>query len=260
MGSTSGQRDDGPRGGHSPRLLPVHDAAAAYCLVYERVDALLRGRAEVAALSVPACPAWTIRQTVAHLTGVAQDIVSLNLEDKAADAWTRAQVNRLAGHSIDELLDLWRRTIDSVTSTLTMAPEASACQLVFDTLTHEHDIRGSLAEPGCRTGDLAFKVALSFVTTMGDQFIRQAQLPALQLTTPAIGAVQLGQPHTARGQVALNISDFDALRSFGGRRSLRQLSKLPWQGDPANLLPAFTDLLPAFSNDGVRPPTVDLIE
>jgi hypothetical protein len=95
---------------------------------------------------------------------------------------------------------------------------------------------------------------------MGDQFIRQAELPALQLTTPVIGAVQLGQTHTARGQIALAISDFEALRSFGGRRSIRQLSELPWCGDPARLLPAFTHLLPAFSNDGVRPPIDDLIE
>jgi hypothetical protein len=66
----------------SPRLLPVSDAAAAYRLVYGRLDALIRGRAEVAELTVPACPAWNIRQTVAHLTGLALDIVSLNMEEK----------------------------------------------------------------------------------------------------------------------------------------------------------------------------------
>ena len=236
-----------------PRLLPNSDAASAYRLAYGRVDALIRGRAEGAELTVPACPAWTIRQTVAHLTGVAEDIVSLNLEEKAADSWTQAQVDRLGGHSIDELLDLWGQMIDPVTATLALAPQGSACQLVFDTLAHEHDLRGALSEPGSRTGDLALEVALGFLTTMGDQFIRQAGLPALQLITPTIGSVQLGDPHTARGQVALNISDFEALRALGGRRSIRQLLALPWHGDP-------THLLPAFSNDGIRPPNDDLIE
>jgi uncharacterized protein (TIGR03083 family) len=201
---------------------------------------------------VPACPAWTIRQTVAHLTGVAEDIVSVNLEEKAADSWTQAQVDRLGGHSIDELLDLWGQMIDPVTATLARAPHGSACQLVFDTLTHEHDLRGALSEPGSRTGDLALEVAMGFLTTMGDQFIRQAGLPPLQLITPTIGSVQLGDPHTERGQVALNISDFEALRALGGRRSIRQLLALP-HGDP-------THLLPAFSNDGIRPPNDDLIE
>lgn len=236
-----------------PRLLSSSDAASAYRLAYGRVDALIRGRAEGAELTVPACPAWTIRQTVAHLTGVAEDIVSLNLEEKAADSWTQAQVDRLGGHSIDELLDLWGQMIDPVTATLALAPQGSACQLVFDTLTHEHDLRGALSEPGSRTGDLALEVAMGFLTTMGDQFIRQAGLPALQLITPTIGSVQLGDPHTARGQVALNISDFEALRALGGRRSIRQLLALPWHGDP-------THLLPAFSNDGIRPPNDDLIE
>jgi uncharacterized protein (TIGR03083 family) len=254
----AGVDDFETRGGRPPRLLPISDAAAAYRLVYRRVDALLRGRPELAELTVPACPAWTVRQTVAHVAGVAQDIVSLNMAGKGAHSWTHAQVDHLGGNSIDELLDLWGQTIDPVTARLALP--GSACQLVFDTLTHEHDIRGALNEPGSRTGDLAFEVAMGFSTTMGDQFIRQAELPALRLTTPTIGPVQLGDPHTTRGQIALNTSDFEALRAFGGRRSIRQLSALPWHGDPTHLLPAFTHLLPAFTNGGIRPPNDDLLE
>jgi hypothetical protein len=242
----------------SPRLLPISDAAVAYRLVYGRVDALLRGRADVAEQTVPACPAWKIRQTVAHLAGIAEDIVSTNIEEKAADSWTQAQIDRLSGQSIDELLDLWGRMIEPVTARLAL--EASACQLVFDALTHEHDIRGALGESGSRTGDIAFEVALGFCTTMGDQFIRQGELPALRLVTPTIGSVQLGETNTARGQIDLNICDFEALRALSGRRSIRQLLALPWHGDPTQLLPAFTHLLPTFSNQGIRPPTDDLIE
>jgi len=244
----------------APRLSPISDAAAAYRLVHGRVDALIRGRAGVAELTVPACPAWTIRQTVAHLAGLAQDIVSLNMEKKGADSWTQAQVDRLSGHTIDELLDLWGQVIGPVTTMLDGARQLSACQLVFDALTHEHDIRGALGEPGSRTGELTFAVALGFSTTVADQFIRQAGLPALRLITPAIGSVQLGDPNTSRGQVALNISDFEALRAQGGRRSIRQLLALPWHGDPTNLLPAFTHLLSAFTNDGIQPPRNDLLE
>lgn len=247
--------------GHQPPRLRSHsDAAAAYCLVYERIDSLLGGRADISELMVPACPAWSIRQTVAHLAGVADDVVSLNMEAKAADSWTSGQVDRLGGNSLDELLDLWGQMVDPVTERLALVPEGSGCQLVFDALTHEHDIRGALSEPGSRTGDLAFEVALGFATTMGDQFIRHAGLPALRLVTPTIGAVQLGDPHTARGQVALDISDFEALRAFGGRRSVPQMLALSWHGDPTNLMPAFTHLLPAFSNDGIRPPNDDLVE
>ncbi|WP_240629659.1 maleylpyruvate isomerase N-terminal domain-containing protein [Mycobacterium colombiense] len=246
--------------GQLPELVPMRVAVAAYRLIYERVDALLRGRAGIAELVVPACPGWTIRQVVAHLTGVAQDIISLNLERKGTGPWADAQVARLHGHGIDELLDLWGQSLDAVSANLDLASDAGVCQLVFDTVTHEHDIRGALGESGLRTGDPAFKAALSFVTTMGDQFIRQAELPALRLCTPTVGSVQLGDPRAARGRVALSISDFEALRAFGGRRSVAQLRALPWEGDPAELMSAFTKVLPAFTNGGLRPPADDLIE
>jgi hypothetical protein len=42
---------------------------------------------------VPACPAWNIRQTVAHPAGLALDIVALTMKEKAADSWTQAQVD-----------------------------------------------------------------------------------------------------------------------------------------------------------------------
>lgn len=260
MDPSSAEGDDRVQRDPAPLLLPISDAGAAYQLIVERVDALVRGRAGIADLAVPACPGWTIRHVVAHLAGVAQDIVALNLNNKGTSPWADAQVARLGGHGIDELLDMWGKSLDEVRANLAFASDAGVCQLVFDTLTHEHDIRGALREPGSRDADLAFKAALGFVTTMGDQFIRQAQLPALQLSTPTIGSVQLGDPHTARGHVALSVSDFEALRSFGGRRSVGQLLTLPWDGDPTNLMPVFTEVLPAFTNGGLRPPADDLAE
>jgi uncharacterized protein (TIGR03083 family) len=244
----------------APQLLSISRSVAAYHLVHQRIDALLRGRDDVADRPVPGCPAWTIRQTVAHLTGVAQDIAAHNVAAKGTDSWAQAQVERLDGHSLDDLLDLWKQSIESATSTFALAPRESVCQLVFDTLIHEHDIRGALDEPGSRTGDPAFGAAMAFATTMGDQFIRHAALPALRLSTPTLGCVQLGDPHNAPGGLALDLSDFEALRTFGGRRSVGQLRALPWQGDPTDLLPAFTHQLPAFTNDGIRPPANDLIE
>jgi hypothetical protein len=98
-----------------------------------------------------------------------------------------------------------------------------------------------------------FAVAAGFLTTMLDQAIRSTAMPELRLTTPTTGAVQIGDPSSAPSQVAVELSDFEALRAFGGRRSVRQLLALPWQGDASYLVPIL-------STPAVRPPGNDLIE
>lgn len=237
-----------------PALRPGCEAVAAYRLVYQRIGALLRDRDQIAELPVPACPAWTVRETLAHLTGLAQDIVSFNMEGIGTEVWTRAQVDRLADTAVDELLDLWGEAIDTVIERVGQdGLEAPAAQLVFDSLTHEHDIRGALGEPGPRTNDPAFAVAVEFLMTRFDGMARQNGLLALMLNTPTTGSVQLGEPATATDLLALSIPDFETLRAFGGRRSVRQLSALPWHGDPV-------DLLPTLGNESIRPPRNDLIE
>jgi hypothetical protein len=117
-----------------------------------------------------------------------------------------------AATTIDELLDLWAQTIDLATARLGQRDvESPAGATVFDALTHEHDIRGALGEPGARTDDPAFAVAVGFLTTNFDQMARHAGLPALGLATPTIGLVQLGDPSAATHQVTPSVSDFEAL-------------------------------------------------
>ncbi|MEM6109385.1 maleylpyruvate isomerase N-terminal domain-containing protein [Mycobacterium sp. 050272] len=229
------------------------DAAAAYRTVQGRVDALLRGRTDVCERAVPACPGWSVRQTVCHLAGTAQDVVAGNLAGVGTDEWTQAQLDRLAGHRLDEVLDLWAAATETVIQFVTGSPKLVAAQAVFDALTHEHDIRGALGEPGSRTADPAFAVAVGFLTTMIDRTIRRNAYPCLRLTTPTTGTTQLGDPASAPGQIAVELSDFEALRVFSGRRSRRQLANLPWVGDPAGLQPIFHTV-------AVRPPADDLCE
>lgn len=246
-----------------PQLSPGADAADGYRLVQGRIAGLLRGRPDVADLPVPACPAWTVRQTLAHLAGAAQDVASLNLDGAGTDEWTAAQVARLGRHGIDDLLDRWDTDAQTVAQRLAGgAPLWPAGQLVFDALTHEHDLRSALGEPGPRVGDLSYTVALSFLATTIDGSLRASGLPAFRLSTPALGAVTLGSPGPGPGAAAtaataaLTLSDFEALRTFGGRRSLAQLLTLPWAGDPTPLLGP----LSSYGGFALARPTADLRE
>ncbi|MGH3853563.1 MAG: maleylpyruvate isomerase N-terminal domain-containing protein [Pseudonocardiaceae bacterium] len=235
-----------------PRPRPAAEAAAGYRLVRQRIDTLLRGRAEIAELVVPACPNWTVRQIVSHLCGVAQDLVSGNIQGAGTEPWTQAQVLRLAERGLDDLLDLWAEKTDEVIALLPQGSDLAANQLVFDALTHEHDLRGALGEPASRTEDPVLPVALGFLLTARDRTIRASALPAVALRTE-VGSWQLGEPAAAPAQLALQLSGFEALRALSGRRSVPQILSLPWRGDA-------TALLAMFTGTALRPPELDLVE
>ncbi len=54
-------------------------------------------------------------------------------------SWTQAQLNRLAAHDLDALLELWAETTDSAPGLLEQSPKLVGGQFVFDALTPEHD-------------------------------------------------------------------------------------------------------------------------
>jgi hypothetical protein len=74
--------------------------AGAYADARRRLTDLLVGLDEAALMGpVPACPAWTVRDVLAHVTGVAADVGSgtyFTGAAGAADAWNDARPGRRA--------------------------------------------------------------------------------------------------------------------------------------------------------------------
>jgi len=71
-------------------------STGAYLAIQGRVRGLLdEGHADVA---IPACPAWTVRDLIAHLAGLCEDWVVHRLDDYASEAWT-------AGFATSEIRD-----------------------------------------------------------------------------------------------------------------------------------------------------------
>jgi uncharacterized protein (TIGR03083 family) len=212
------------------------DTTAVYRATRERVSALVRGAGDEAGQRVvPACPRWTVRDVVAHLTGVCDDILAGRLDGVATDPWTDAQVARQAGRPVEDILDEWGEVGPRVEELF--GPGGAPEQLVFDETTHEHDIRGALHEPGARD-DPAVAVALGFVRENFPAAVRAAGAPALTVRS-GIGELVLGDG--APAAATLTVSAFDLLRSCTGRRTVDQIAALDWGGaDPSPWLPAFT--------------------
>jgi len=220
-------------------MIPDPEASlAAYHDLRERVTELLGGVDDErsAATQVDACPAWTVTDTAAHLCGVTVDILDGNLDGVATDPWTASHVERLAPLGLAAILERWSEAGPVVESLAAGFPPAPAAQMVFDATTHEHDIRGALAEPGGRDA-MSIVVGLGFMESSLDEFVRSAGLPTLGVRSPQWTAVMgEGEP-----EVEVEASTFELFRSFGGRRSEAQIRSLAWRGDPGPYLAIFDD-------------------
>ncbi len=209
------------------------DTTTAYAETRQRICALARDLPPTdAARTVPACPAWSVQQLVAHVVGVSADILAGNLTDAGSDPWTEAQVTARAGRTLAELADEWDVTGPQVDAA--MAGGALPAQAVFDQVTHEHDLRSTVGRPGAQAHP-----AVSF----GMDFLRDAWPFVVGSTDVAALRIVAGDHELVTGdapEVTLDLTPFEALRALTGRRSEAQLRAYDWGTDPTPWLPAFT--------------------
>ena len=184
-------------------LVSPDEVAVAYTELRTRVIALLREAGEgVANIPVPHCPAWTVKMAVSHLVGVPEDVLSGNMEGVTTEAWTQAQVDRHSNDSLMSILDAWEAMGATIDPMLPHFPVPVNSQFVFDSCTHEHDIRAAIGQAGARDSQ-SVRVALGFIRNMLSQRAQPEAQELLQAT----------------------INDFDFFRSLGGRRSAAQIAE-----------------------------------
>lgn len=225
-----------------------------YVEAVDRVLALA-GEPGAADQRVPACPAWTVHDVVAHVTGLAADLVAGDmpyldlLEQWRDDSVANARDDMTARHvatrrdrSVDELGDEWRGLLGALGPLMRGEPSAGAPQfidmiLVTDLTVHEQDIRQALGRVGARD---AAGVGIGLATYGFGVGYRLDSLgfPALALRYDGKERV-LG---TGEPGLAVSADKFELFRAFAGRRSRKQIEAFDWTGDPTPYLP----VIPAY--------------
>lgn len=207
--------------------------AELYDDVRERISALVRDLpGERLATPVPGCPGWTVRDVVAHATGVVADVVESNLDGVATDPWTDAQVAARRERPIGEVLDEWAEKTPRLA--LDDAPKGLSRTLLIDLVTHEHDIRGALREPGGRDCE-AYEIARKGFAVALAKKLDERDLPGLRLESGDGWQFDAGanEPrHTVRAK-----DSFEFFRGLAGRRGRAQVEQWEWSTDPAPYLP-----------------------
>ena len=203
----------------SKYLLPASEGALAYTELFERVSKLIEDEPEsITCVMVPHCPKWTVKCVLSHMIGVPEDVLLGQMDGVTTEAWTQRQVDRHKEQSKNELLAIWSNTFENFKALLPKIPQPTISQFVFDQVTHEHDIRHAISQPGARDSR-AISVAEGFIR----DFITRNPDPAVHALAES------------------TVTGFDYVRSFSGRRSKEQLAEL---GLPADLVAAFISTSP----------------
>jgi uncharacterized protein (TIGR03083 family) len=184
------------------------------------------------ATRVPALPAWTVRDTYAHLAGVCAEVVDGTLTGRATDEDTARQVADRADRAVPELCAEWTERGPELEQLLAGEKGYRYNLMVFDAWNHEQDVLGALSLPqyrGCPTTPLV----AATLTDLFIRFWRKAELsPAVRLVTPTGDWVMgVGEP-----VATLRTNDFDLVRMLSGRRTLNEMAALDWTGEPGEVL------------------------
>lgn len=191
-----------------------------------RLSEFVLARPEDASSPVPATPPWTVHDAVAHLTGVAEDLLGGRIPSSGpTPEWTAGHVERGRGLSVGELVEQWAALSPAVEEFLDRHP---IWPIVLDVGAHEQDVRAAVGNRGARDCEL--------VTAGTAALLRGLRVPHPLVVQTEHLATTVGPEGADDEPVILRTSTFEAFRWRLGRRSRRQLAAMDWSGDPGPYL------------------------
>jgi len=231
------------------------DLAAAYHDARIAMVTLTREHAdEIQDTRVPACPDWTVRDLIAHVTSIANDLAGglvppdLNLIQFWDDDMARRReefidtaLAKRRDLSLEEIIAEWDTAAERLEGMMRgeqpfpeHAPPLVEWIVVTDIGVHLHDLLGALGTSAHRDA-LATGLALrSYVEAMRFRSAHDA-LPPLRIRAGTREwVIGEGEP-----VATLTGDPFELARAASGRRSPDQIRAYHWEGDPEPFIGLF---------------------
>lgn len=184
----------------------------------------------IAGAKTPTCPDWSTKDVLAHMTGIASDILDGNVAEAATEAWADAQVDKRQDATLSEVLDEWDAKGPLLEDLLSNVAPAIAFQFYIDAFTHEWDIRQALGtEPVVPDYSLVDHTMRPIMEAMTERLDDHSLAPldlvihglprgTYRSTFDASPAARASQP-----RASIELSAFEFLRVAMGRRSRDQV-------------------------------------
>lgn len=215
-----------------------------YAATKERVVELVAGLDD--GERVRATPEWSLRDLLAHVVGVADDVASGRLDGYGSTDWTRLQVSCRAGRSREAVILEWDDSTDRLIPVLCdpvghgLDPSFGVRPLL-DLLAHEQDIRESSGLAGS-LDPADWRIVANRRRDVLHHDLSAADLPALHVQTPEGDTWLVGSGEPSATVCATR---HELWRSLEGRRSRDVVRGFDWSVDPAPYLQSW--LLPVFA-------------
>lgn len=202
----------------------------------ERVGELVRHLDEdQLARPVPATPAWSVHDAVAHLAGLAVDVNAGKVDGIGSDEWTANQVDARRDASINDILAEWDAAAPQFEAAITAIGGTMAAMAVADLWNHEQDIRGAL---GVRGGHdpAAEKLAIEGYSARRGGALVEAGLAPLRLRAG------VEEWTTGEGDPGATVTaePFEIARLLCIRRTAEEARAYRWDGDAEPYIDALT--------------------
>ncbi len=192
---------------------------------------------EIGSRPVPSCPAWTVRDLLSHVSGIAYEISSGNPPSGDSDAWVDAIVEARRDRTPAQLLDEWSLSGPKFES-LAAGTKRLAMPLSYDTVVHEHDLRHAVDRPGARDSSGVLTSMHVGVWLMTND-LKRNEYGSVSFRaggfdwTAGDGEVQLSLDLDSSN---LRYPVWELLRLTGSRRSKKQMLAYSWSGEVESAL------------------------
>ncbi len=183
---------------------------------------------------VPACPAWSVHDLLAHVSGLPDELANGRYPQGELQAWLDSIVTARRDTPVEELVRAWAATAGRIEGII----DGSGGMLLVDVAAHEHDLLGALGRPPHRDApETSLVVRLALGLLVGG--IEHAGLGPLAVDTDA----EIVASHEGVPACVLRVDGWEAFRALESRRTADELRALPHDGDIA----AFVAVIDAHS-------------